>query len=519
MLEHYTTGASGDQTLFRGERFLSLERYAIMALWYSHGFEDGIPMKGLTRRHILRALSLGCFAAVGSACARRVVEVERVVEKEVTTVITEIVRETVIVEGTPKVVERTIAVPMVVTAQPTQRPTVALVVDALDYGWTAFGRAMAPAFEEMFPAIRVEWRATSNWSTYPRRVATLRAAGQLGDVVEVPFGALLSQWHAQEVLQPLDAIMADEHYDTSGVFRGALSACTREGQVMAIPLLTHAGDCLLTYRRSLLDAVGVEPPSREWVLQDLLEAAGAVTRGLCAEKPPIYGYGDSYRLPAAYPLMRAFGAELFDAEGRSCTIQSAEGVVFLRWLYDAMHTDSVAPRPHEAEGSMAGMFAEGRLAMVRADLMGYVSLQHLGGEDVDGALLPPLVVEGPPGAVAEGVAYGISARSPHPSEAFQWIRFMCSREMGVQMFLRGYAEPGCRAASWRDPRVLERCPLCARVADVAETAAAERLPWNLRHAECLSVWHAETEQLARGATTPEACAAAVASRIDALLEG
>ena len=211
-----------------------------------------------------------------------------------------------------------------------------------------------------------------------------------------------------------------------------------------------------------------------------------MTRGLCAEKPPIYGYGDSYRLPAAYPLMRAFGAELFDAEGRSCTIQSAEGVVFLRWLYDAMHTDSVAPRPHEAEGSMAGMFAEGRLAMVRADLMGYVSLQHLGGEDVDGALLPPLVVEGPPGAVAEGVAYGISARSPHPSEAFQWIRFMCSREMGVQMFLRGYAEPGCRAARGVIPRA-RALPSGARVADVADRrggaapgTCATRVPGGIR---------------------------------------
>jgi len=96
---------------------------------------------------------------------------------------------------------------------------------------------------------------------------------------------------------------------------------------------------------------------------------------------------------------------------------------------------------------------------------------------------------------------------------------MTGREMGVQMFLRGYAEPGCRSASWRDPRVLERCPICARVADVAETAEPERLPWNLRLAECLQAWHEETDALARGDTTPEGCAAAIDARVNALLAG
>ena len=475
-------------------------------------------MKGLTRRRLLRALPLALLAGVAGACSRRVVEVERVVEKEVTTVITEIVRETVIVEGTPRVVERTIAVPMVVTAQPTARPRVALIADVTDYGWTAFGRTMAPAFEEMFPAIRLEWRATSDWGAYPGRVAALSAAGQLGDLLEVPLGPLLLQWFDRGIVRPLDDVVADERYDTSGVFGGALNACMRDGRLAAIPLLSHAGDCLLGYRRSLLDAVGIDPPSRDWAMADLMEAAGAVTRGLNAERPPIYGYGDSYQLPAAYPAMRAFGAELLDAEGRASAIQSAEGVAYLRWLFDAMHAEQVAPRPHETEGSPASMFAGGRLGMARADLMGLVALQHLGDEDIGGILFPAREPGGRKGAVAEGMAYCISAQSRYPIEAFQWIKYMSGREMGVQMFLRGYAEPGCRAASWRDPRVLERCPLCARVADVAETAEAARLPWNLRLAECLRVWHEETERLARGDTTPDACAAAVAARIDPLLE-
>jgi len=49
-------------------------------------------MERLTRRRLLSGLPLACLAGLTAACARRVVQVERVVEKEVTTVITEIVR-------------------------------------------------------------------------------------------------------------------------------------------------------------------------------------------------------------------------------------------------------------------------------------------------------------------------------------------------------------------------------------------------------------------------------------------
>jgi len=474
-------------------------------------------VQGLTRRRLLSALPLAGLVGVVAACARRVVEVERVVEKEVTTVITEIVRETVIVQGTPQIVERTIPVPMVVTAQPTARPRVALVADVMDYGWTAFGRAMAPAFEEMFPSIRMEWRSPSDWGRYAEHVATLAAAGQLGDLVEAPFGTLLVEWFDRGLVRPLDDVVADERFDTSGIFAGALSACRRGGHLAAVPLLCHAGDCLLVYRRSILDAVGVDPPTSDWVLADLVQAAGAVTRGLGAERPPIYGYGDDYRLPAAYPAMRAFGAELLDSEGRACAIQSPEGLAYLGWLSDAMHVERIAPRPHEVEGSLAGMFADGRLAMVRSDLMRLVALRHPDGDEVEGTLLPARESEGPHGAVAQGMAYCITAQSQHPTEAFQWIKYMSGREMGVQMFLRGYAEPGCRSASWDDPRVLERCPTCAREAEVAETAEPERLPWNLRLAECLRAWHEETDRLARDDSSPEACAAAIHARVNALL--
>jgi len=478
-------------------------------------------MIGVTRRRLLRVAASACLGGAMAACRPRVVHVERVVEKQVTTVVTEIVRETVLVRDTPRAGE-TLATPTLPpplgTPQPTARPRVALVADVTRYGWTAFGQAMAPAFEELFPTIRLEWRTTADWDTYPARVAALMASGQAGDLLEAPFGPLLTDWFERGMIRPLDDVLAAEHYDTTGVFAGALAACTRSTSLAALPLVCHGGDCLLVYNRDLLNAVGADTPMPDWIVDHVTRAGAAVTRGLGSEIPPAFGYGEEHRLPGAYPAMRVFGAELLDAEGRASAIDDAAGIAYLRWLQALVRGARAAPHPHEIEGGLATMFADGRLAMVRADLWSYLAhLRRLGAERLGGILFPPTAVGGARGAVLRGVAYCISARSAHVAEAFQWIKYLSGREMGVQMFLRGYAEPGCRSASWNDPRVLELCPTCARVAEVTETAAPERVPWNLRLADVAAIWDEEAARLVRGDVSPEECADAVTTRIDAAL--
>ena len=137
------------------------------------------------------------------------------------------------------------------------------------------------------------------------------------------------------------------------------------------------------------------------------------------------------------------------------------------------------------------MFRSERAAMLRGDLRTLVILHRM-REDAPwtgSTLLPVHPSTGKEGTAAQGMTYAITQATDIPQHVLQWIRFMCTREMGVQMFLGGYAEPGCRVASWKDPRVLERFPICSQIAEAAQKAEPQRLPWNLRTAECLSVWN------------------------------
>lgn len=477
-------------------------------------------MRRLTRREFLSqaiGLSWGALSACAlGACGQKVIEIEKIVEKEVTKVVKEVVRETVVVESTPQIIERTVE--KLITLAPSPKPRVVITADVMAYGWTQFAMLVSPAFEELFPNVTIRWNASSDWSAYPQRIASLSASGQLGDLLECPPGALLARWARKRIVRPLDEIILADGFDTSGIFKSALRFSLYEGKQVGLPFLCHTGENVLIYRKGLFDKAKLPYPSSAWTLDDLSQAATRLTKDHDGDgKTDQFGYDVRYELPGAYPMLSLFGASLFSQDGRKCLIHSKSGIACLRWAQEQVRIREVAPSPVQVERGSLEMLRDGRLAMLRHNFRTLVELSRSGELDIEGVLLPKHPVSGKVGTLASGMVYCISQQSRFAAEAFQWIKFISSREMGVQMFLGGYAEPGCRAASWKDARVLEHFPLCAQIASVAETAEVERLPANLRVGECLRAWNRRIAPLLLGEITPEECAEQVQREVDAIL--
>ncbi|MBM3187606.1 MAG: extracellular solute-binding protein [Chloroflexi bacterium] len=473
-------------------------------------------MKTWSRRRFIRQAAAAGAALATAACRERVVRVQELVEveKEVTKVITAIVRETVVV-GETQIVERTVE--KVVTAPPAPQPKVVVVADVMNYGWTRYGILVSPAFQELFPHITVAWRGLDGWAGYPEHVEALAAAGELGDLVESPLGALVIRWAQRSVTQPLDSLIAVDGFDLEGVFRGALAACTHGHELAAMPFIAHAGENLLLYNQHAFKDAGADPPGPQWTLDDLEAASRALTRQ--DGRPPRFGYGVRYDLPSAYPMLHLFGARLLSEDGRNCALDSRNGVDCLTWAHEQVYSHRLAPQPWQINRGLQRMLLLGELAMLRHS---FRTFMHLTGPSLDGLSLGATLMPRHPtsrrvGALATGMAYGITRGSAAPREAFQWIKFMSSREMGVQMLLGGYAEPGCRRASWGDPRVVERYPVCAEVADTADDAPREHLPWNLRTEECLGAWNSRVPALLADEIPPEQCAREICQAIEQVL--
>ncbi len=482
-------------------------------------------MGGLTRRSFLRHVAMVgtgiTSASFLSACLRQVV-VEKVVEKQVTKVVKEVVRETVIVESTPKVieVEKTVQVEKLVTAIPALKGKAIIVADVMSYGWTQCAMLRSAAFEELFPNIGIRWRSLSGWHEYPRKVATLYASGELGDLVEGPPGDLLSYWAEQRLIRPLDEIINADGFDLSGIFWSTLASLRYRNQRIGLPFIGNAGENVLLYNKRLFDEAGITYPNPGWTLDDLGKAGTALTRDSDGDgRNDQYGLAVRYSLPGAYPTLHLFGARLFSENGLECTLNGPAGIEFLRWIQQQIYERKLAPNPAQVEGGAVEMLQAGTVAMLRNSFRTYATLLSVPGKqrEIGAALFPKHPASGQTGTLASGLAYCISQRSEIPGEVFQWCKFMSSRDMGVQMCLGGYGDPGCRSASWKDPRVVELYPLCAQIADTVDGAEIERLPWNLRLAECLDIWNRELVPLMFNERSPEECAGRITQEINKVL--
>jgi ABC-type glycerol-3-phosphate transport system substrate-binding protein len=476
-------------------------------------------MKRLTRRDLLRgvcAWGLGVASATAlGACRQRIAPIEKIVEKEVTKVVTAVVRETVVVEGTPRIVEK------LITPGPAPRTRTYIVAHVLKQSWTQFAQAMTPAFEEMFPQISLDWRTVDIWQDYPARVAALEASGQLGDLLETPPGALLTRWAQRQLIQPLDEVITADGFDTSGIFQSALDTCSYAGRRMALPFLGHAGENVLLFNKTLFAGAGARLPHADWTLDDLAQASAALTRDRNGDgRPDQFGYAMRFSLPSVYPPLHVFGGELLSFSGRECLLTEPEGLAYLQWVDGLLHKQKIVPTPVQLEGGVLNMFRTGQAAMLCDTLKTFVDLSRLlqGTYEVDAVLLPKHPRTGRMGTLSSSMAYCITHRARNPDDVFQWIKYITGREMGVQMFLGGYADPGCRMASWKDPRILEQYPLCAQIAEAADRAETERLPWNLRVPQCLDAWERGMAPMLYGETTPEACAAQITAEVNRILQ-
>lgn len=425
-----------------------------------------------------------------AACRTRYIEIPRIVEKEIIKVVTEIVRQTVIVPATPEGGPPEI-VPTPPVSDPAPEPPLSITFDSMQHGWNALARRIAPAFQELFPGSQLVWRSATPWPQYADRIAALAAADDLGDVIEAPLGTPIRLWADHGILGALGDLVEAEGYDIQGVFPAALAEASHHGGLYGVPLTAHPGDCLILVNSELVD------PSL--VLHDdgslRLEFAESVKNTPASTN---HLYVDDLALPSALTALGAFGARWLNDQGTQTRLHTPASLEAISWAA-GIRRGGLVPPPWRLEATPERIFGAGELAILRTSFAGLWLLQRAD-------LLPrhtemgmmPVRKSADSGALTgeiEGVAYCLTGSCRNPSLALQWLKFMTTREMGVQMLLGGYGAPGARLAAWHDPRVLDYLPICARLGNRCATIAAQPLPWNLATNACFDAWNQRVSAL------------------------
>lgn len=183
-----------------------------------------------------------------AACQPKVVEVEKVVTKEVAKVI----KETVIVEGTPQVIEK------VVTAAPVTDPTT-LVVETYQWGESGFKEWMDWINQRLIdehPNLTIEKRTAPSTEYWDKLLIKIQA-GTIGDVFQARYQNL-EQWLAIGGIEPMNDYL--DMSEAEALITPVLwERMTSNGQLMGVPTMFTTNGVMI-YNTKHFDDAGVTMP-------------------------------------------------------------------------------------------------------------------------------------------------------------------------------------------------------------------------------------------------------------------
>jgi multiple sugar transport system substrate-binding protein len=263
------------------------------------------------------------------------------------------------------------------------------------------------------------------------------------------------------------------------------------------------------YNTELFKQAGIPVPGLDWTYDQLATMLPKLTRhegGDVAQWGLGIGWGE---LTTMISIFRAWGGDVFTADGKRSTLTAPPVGAALRWHLDRFLRDRTLALP-AAGINVQRLFTDGKAAMWGRNNPGAAgNLIPFRGQLSWGMTLMPKGPGGRRGGMLQSSAMSMTRDSRQRDEAWQLQKWMTDRETGVLFALasKGSLTPGARPDVYRDPRFLGRPDLPPGVQDVARRSMEEREPfllaWNFRGTEIDKVLNEAMGKLLRGESAPE----------------
>lgn len=228
----------------------------------------------MSRRELLRYTGLGGCAVALAACQPKIVEVTKVVTQE------KVVKETVVVAGTPQVVERVVQQTVIVvpTAPPTPKPGPVTInwigpfVPPYRFDWMS--KTLLARYKEVAPNVEVKLEQTTGWPDTEEKVLVRFAAGGGPDLAQTYYAPLdfaaRKMWTAMNPYIEKDAKVKPEIFFTN-LLRGG----QYEGQTYCLP--HNAITQIFFYNKKHFEAAGLkEGPKTQNEVAEFAKKLGTV---------------------------------------------------------------------------------------------------------------------------------------------------------------------------------------------------------------------------------------------------
>jgi multiple sugar transport system substrate-binding protein len=331
-----------------------------------------------------------------------------------------------------------------------QDVTTLVTAHAWDVVFLEHQREWDQMFMERNPDIQVEI-INNTWSEHNQIVPTWAASGELPDVLYV-HGSRAFPWSYEGLLTSLESYLeTDEEFDVGGIWEEALALYTFNGEVHGIPY--DHGPVILAYNKDLFDADGIDYPTEDWTMDDLLEASMALTKG--EEQWGFSGYSGLFNFSNEYipAVVGPWGGQAYNDDETGLLFDSDECLEALQWWYDMIHTHKAAAPASavQAFDAMGGIHISGVAAMFALASWSTPQMHEFANFEWDVAPWPAGPVGRKTGSFGSG--FSITSDSEVPDAGWRYMREYLSAEgMEFMWGASGRGSPAREAAyqSWID---------------------------------------------------------------------
>lgn len=325
----------------------------------------------------------------------------------------------------------------------------------------AFNQAyeeMVAAFEAAHPNIKINMQSMHWGSEYELRLRTELAAGNHPDIMAID-SPNLALYANSGALLSIDSYMKEEG-NIDDIPLGVLKGLTYQDEIYLAPIVESS--IALFYNMNLFKEAGIPFPSgnteNPMTWNEVLEIAKKINnpaKGVIGIDPAQgfnVGEGPAY---FKMPILWQFGADVISpdgstAEGYLNSPEAIDALQFYQDLYRKHGVASVEMPPAPFENDKLGMTILGSWAIWELQQTpGFVL-----GEDYGVAPLPKGKDQVVPNG---GWALGISSKTKHPEEAWEFVKYATGYE-GSKMFVEISGDLPARYSVARDFPQLNEYP-------------------------------------------------------------
>ncbi|MEV7423102.1 MULTISPECIES: ABC transporter substrate-binding protein [unclassified Streptomyces] len=285
---------------------------------------------------------------------------------------------------------------------------------------------LAKEFTRTHPDVTVKVGLTA-WSEYWAKLKTAATGGAAPDVFWMN-GPNFQLYASNGVIRPLDEKSAEGDIDLSVYPEQLVDLYTYDGKRYGLPKdMDTVG---VWYNKALFDAKGVAHPADDWTWSDFKKAAARLTdpakgvHGAAAQLTSFQEY--------QYNTIAQAGGYVISPDGKKSGYDDPKTIEGLRFWTDLIEKKQSPDLRTMTDTAPLQLFEAGRIAMYWGGSWnaGEFSTNEYTKDKVDVAPLP----RGEKRAtVIHGVANVVSARTAHPREAEEFVRFLGSKEAAVAL--------------------------------------------------------------------------------------